>query len=121
MKKAVLMLILATVFVACSSVKRSQKELNRGNYVEAMNLTIKKHQKDKTKKGNLELIPILEEAYAKNTDDALRKINLLEKTGNPASTGEILMIYTRLDQIQNRIRPLLPLYVGQREARFEMQ
>lgn len=115
------MLILATVIVACSSVKRSQQELNRGNYVEAMNLAVKKLQKDKTKKGNQELIPILEEAYAKNTDDALRKINLLEKTGNPASTGEILMIYTRLDQIQNRIRPLLPLYVGQREARFEMQ
>lgn len=121
MKKTVLLLILATVIVACSSVKRSQKELNRGNYVEAMNLAIKKLQKDKTKKGNLELIPILEQAYAKNTDDALRKINLLEKTGNPASTGEILMIYIRLDQIQNRIRPLLPLYVGQREARFEMQ
>lgn len=115
------MLILATVIVACSSVKRSQQELNRGNYVEAMNLAVKKLQKDKTKKGNQELIPILEEAYAKNTDDALRKINLLEKTGNPASTGEILMIYTRLDQIQNRIRALLPLYVGQREARFEMQ
>lgn len=115
------MLILATVFVACSSVKRSQKELNRGNYLEAMNLAIKKLQKDKTKKGYQELIPILEEAYAKNTDDALRKINLLEKTGNPALKGEILTLYTRLDQIQNRIRPLLPLYVGQREARFEMQ
>jgi hypothetical protein len=121
MKKAVLMLILATVFVACSSVKRSQKELNRGNYVEALNLAIKKLQKDKTKKSNQDLIPILEDAFAKHTDDALRKIDLLEKTGNPAAKGEILMIYTRLDQVQNHIRPLLPIYLGGREARFEMQ
>jgi hypothetical protein len=121
MKKALLMLILATVFVACSSVKRSQKELNRGNYVEAMDLAVKKLQKDKTNKRSQELIPILEDAFAKHTDDALRKINLLEQTGNPASKRDILMLYTRLDHMQNRIRPLLPLYVGAREARFEMQ
>lgn len=112
------MLILATVFVACSSVKRSQKELNRGNYVEAMNLAVKKLQKNKTNKRSKELIPILEDAYAKYTEESLNRIAFLEKENSPASKREIFTLYSRLDQIQNSIRPLLPLYRFGGEAQF---
>jgi hypothetical protein len=120
MKKAVLMLILATVFVACSSVKRSQKELNRGNYVEAMNLAIKKLQKDKTNKRSKDLIPILEDAFAKYTEESLNRIAFLERENSPVSKREIFNLYSRLDQIQNSIRPLLPLYRFGGEAQFQM-
>ncbi len=114
------MLILATVFVACSSVKRSQKELNRGNYVEAMNLAIKKLQKDKTNKRSQELIPILEDAFAKYTEESLNRIAFLEKENSPASKREIFNLYSRLDRIQNSIRPLLPLYRFGGEAQFQL-
>ena len=114
------MLILATVFVACSSVKRSQKELNRGNYVEAMNLAVKKLQKDKTNKRSKELIPILEDAYAKFTEESLNRIAFLERENSPASKREIFILYSRLDQMQNSIRPLLPLYRFGGEAQFQM-
>lgn len=112
------MLILATVFVACSSVKRSQKELNRGNYVEAMNLAVKKLQKNKTNKRSKELIPILEDAYAKYTEESLNRIAFLEKENSPASKREIFTLYSRLNRIQNSIRPLLPLYRFGGEAQF---
>lgn len=114
------MLIIATVFVACSNVKRSQKELNRGNYVEAMNLAVKKLQKDKTNKKSKELIPILEDAYAKYTEESLKRIAFLEKENSPASKREIFILYSRLDQMQNSIRPLLPLYRFGGEAQFQM-
>lgn len=114
------MLILATVFVACSSVKRSQKELNSGNYAEAMNLAIKKLQRDKTNKRSKELIPILEDAYAKFTEESLNRIAFLERENRPASKREIFILYTRLDQMQNSIRPLLPLYRFGGEAQFQM-
>src|SRR5690606_2580998 len=120
MKKALLMLILPTVFVACSSVKRSQKELNRGNYVEAMNLAIKKLQKDKTNKRSQELIPILEDAYAKYTEESINRIAFLEKENSPASKREIFNLYSRLDRMQNSIRPLLPLYRFGGEAQFQL-
>ncbi len=120
MKKGLILLIVATVLVACSSVKRSEKALNKGAYNQAIDIVVKKLQKDKTSKKSQELIPILEDAYAKYTDQALSKIKFLEKEGNPDSKKEILTHYTRLDQVQNKIRPLLPLKINRQEATFQM-
>jgi hypothetical protein len=121
MKRAIHLLVCFVLVTSCSSIKRSQKELNKGNYHAAIDIAIGKLQKNKLKKGNEELIPILEDAFQKATAAAMRRIDFLEKDGNPASKREVFNLYRGLDQMQNKIRPLLPLYNLKegREARFE--
>jgi len=121
MKRAILLLACFVLVASCSSIKRSQKELNRGNYHAAIDIAIGKLQKNKLKKGNQELIPVLEDAFQKATASALRRIEFLEKEGRPAGKREVFNLYSGLDRVQNKIRPLLPLYNMKegREARFD--
>ncbi|GAB2761217.1 hypothetical protein [Salinimicrobium soli] len=122
MKQKLLLLAGILVLASCSSVKRSQRALNQGDYNEAIAIAVGKLQKDKTKKGNQEHILILETAYKKMTEAEKKRIAFLKKDGNPANNREIYRIYSRLDRIQNSILPLLPLYIGEngREARFRI-
>lgn len=120
MKKGVLILVLATIIMACSSLNRSEKALNKGAYEQAIEIAVNKIQKNKTSNKSRELIPVLEEAFAKYNEQSLNKIQFLEKESNPNSKKEILALYTRLNQTQNKIKPLLPLIVNGREASFEM-
>jgi len=121
MKRALLLLIGILLAVSCSSVKRSQKELNRGNYQTAIDVAIKKLQKNKTKNSHQELIPVLENAFQKMTESSLRRIEFLKKEGNASNNREILYLYSNLERVQNRLRPLMPLYNIKegREAYFD--
>lgn len=120
MKQKLLILIGILTLASCSSVKRSQQALNQGNYNEAIAIAIGKLQKDKTRKSNQEHILILETAFKKVTEAGLKRISFLQKEGNPVSSREIYNIYSNLNTIQNRIAPLLPLYIGEsdRQAKF---
>ncbi|NNK21063.1 MAG: hypothetical protein HKP07_07125, partial [Flavobacteriaceae bacterium] len=75
------------------------------------------------KKGNQPYIIILEEAFAKNMERELQNIAFLEKDGNPANLEAIYKSYSQLREIQNRITPLLPLYIRDenRNAQFDFQ
>ncbi|MCB0373463.1 MAG: hypothetical protein KDD31_10670, partial [Muricauda sp.] len=99
---------------------KTQEALNTGNYVTAMNKAIKNLADNKTKKGNQEYITLLEEAFAKNTDREQQEISFLQNDGNPANLETIYNKYLQLKQIQERIKPLLPLYINDegRNARF---
>lgn len=119
------LLILLSFFLitSCRSVKRSQQALNEGNYNESMAIAIGKLQKDKTQKSNQEYILILESAFKKITEANKKRIAFFKKEGNPANAAEIYKLYKNLDYIQDRIRPLLPLYIEktQREAKFSFE
>ena len=119
MKKLILIGILV-VLAACSGVKKTQEALNTGNYVAAMNKAIKNLADNKTKKGHQEYVLLLEEAFAKNTERELQEISFLQKDGNPANLEAVYTKYVQLKEIQQRIRPLLPLpiYDEGRDARF---
>lgn len=121
MKRAIHLLFCFVLVASCSSLKRSQKELNKGNYHAAIDIAVKKLQKNKTKKSNQELIPILEDAFQKVTQSSLERIDFLEREGNPANKREVLNLYSNLNKIQNQLKPLLPLFNLKegREARFE--
>lgn len=118
--KKVLLLSAILVLAACSGVKKTQEALNTGNYVTAMNKAIKNLADNKTKKGNQEYITLLEEAFSKNTDREQQEISFLQNDGNPANLETIYNKYLQLKQIQERIKPLLPLYINDenRNARF---
>jgi hypothetical protein len=109
------------MLAACGGVKKTQEALNTGNYTTAMNKAIKNLAENKTKKGNQEYITLLEEAFAKNTDRELQEIAFLQNDGNPANLEKIYNKYLQLKNTQERIKPLLPLFINEegREARFD--
>lgn len=119
MKKILLYSVLI-VLCSCSGVKRTQEALNSGNYETAINKAIVNIAENKSKKSNQPYIVLLEEGYKKNTERELQHIKFLKKDGNPANYEEIYEAYGRLKSIQQRIRPLLPLWIEDegRNAKF---
>jgi len=106
--------------ISCGGVKKTQEALNTGNYNAAINNAIKNIANNKIKKGNQSYIFLLEEAFLKNTKRELNEISYLEKESNPANYENIYKTYTNLKNIQERIKPLLPLriYDENRNANF---
>ncbi|MBT8289839.1 MAG: hypothetical protein KJO93_03325 [Muriicola sp.] len=123
MKKALLFISTFVFLLACGGVKKTQEAINTGNYQQAMNRAMSNLADNKDKKGNQPYIIILEEAFAKNMERELQNIAFLEKDGNPANLEAIYKSYSQLRDIQNRITPLLPLYIRDenRNAQFDFQ
>lgn len=122
MKKLIALLIIATT-ISCSSVKKAQENLNTGNYESTINIAVEKLSENKTKKGNQDYIYMLEDAFVKNSNRELKNISFLKKEGNPANYEMIYNSYLRLNAIQERINPLLPLRVidENRDANFNFK
>ncbi len=118
--KGLLILLIATLIVSCSTSKRTQEALNSGNYYSAINTSISKLSSNKTKKGNQKYVYMLEEAFTKNSDRELKEIDFLLKEGNAANYEKVYNTYLRLNSIQDRIHPLLPLNIIEegRKAEF---
>ncbi|SFR74234.1 hypothetical protein [Maribacter stanieri] len=111
------------LLLSCSGVKKTQEALNSGNYEAAINKAVMNIAENKTKKSNQTYIALLEEGYKKNTERELQHIKFLKKDGNAANYEEIYNTYGRLKSIQERIRPLLPLYIQDenRKAQFNFK
>lgn len=120
MKAFYIILFTALFSASCNSVKRTQKFVAQGNYNQAIELAVKKLQKDKDAKEYDAHIRLLEEAYLKAKEDDTRHINFLKKENSPAGAKEIYYTYLDLQARQDLIRPLLPLYSNEmgRKANF---
>jgi len=110
MKKQLLYFAVLLFLGACG-VKKTQEALNRGNYVQAMNRAIDQLADNKTKKGHQPYILLLEKAFERHTDKMLTRIAFLEKENNAADYETIFRGYTDLNNLQESIRPLLPLWI----------
>mgnify|MGYP007014078223 CR=1 FL=1 len=113
MKKVTLSIFTSTIFllISCGGVKKTQEAINIGNYTNAINNAIKNLSSNKTKKSNQPYVVILEEAFKKNSEREQEQIAFLKKEGNPANLERIFNSYNRLKNIQQRIKPLLPLQI----------
>ena len=109
MKIPYILIFTALLSVSCNSVKRTQKFVARGNYDQAIELAVKKLQKDKGSKEYDAHIRLLEEAFLKAKDDDTRQLAFLKKENNPRNAKEIYYTYLNLQSRQDLIRPLLPL------------
>ena len=120
MRKTILFTTIIVFLIACGGVKKTQEAINTGNYSAAINKALKNLADNKTKKGNQPYVLLLEEAFQKYTQRELQNIAYLKKEGNPANYNAIFNGYSRLKNIQERIKPLLPLqvYEEDRNARF---
>jgi len=117
MKKIYLLLIpfLSLIF----SCENSQKLLNQGNYDEAIAVACKKLAKDKTDEKQ---VLVLEDAYKKDSEKDLARIQFLKQEGRPENWDEIYYTYAHLKNKQSIIVPLLPLFIKsqQRNANFNL-
>ena len=122
MKKS-LPLITLLLLAACGGVKKTQKALNNGNYLSAIDKAIDKLSNNKTKKGNQEYVLLLEEAFKKNEERELENISYLKNDDNPANLESVYTSYLNLKKLQSRIAPLLPLpiYSEDRNANFNFK
>ncbi len=123
MKKSLIYGAVMAVFVACGGVKKTQKALNLGDYGQAINTSIANLAKNKFKKSNQAYVLMLEEAFKKNMERELKQIEFLQEDENPAHYEAVYRSYANLRDIQERIRPLLPLPVQEekRNARFKFK
>ncbi|NJB35843.1 hypothetical protein [Croceivirga sp. JEA036] len=121
--KKLLLFVISITLIACSGVKKTQEALNSGQYNLAMNKAIKNLRDNKTKKGHQKYVLLLEEAFEKHQQRELDKINFWRQDGNPAHLEKIYNSYTSLRNLQNQIKPLLPLpvYEQDRNAKFKFK
>jgi hypothetical protein len=120
MKITLLSTLLVVLFVSCSTSKQIEKSLSTGNYDQAIYDAIGKLRTNKDKKGKIDYIVMLHEAYNKANERDLNTINFLKKENNPETYLRIYDMYVALSNRQENIKPLLPLQVNGKEMRFKM-
>jgi hypothetical protein len=116
--KQTLLLILTLLIFSCSGSRQIEKQLSYGNYDKAINDAIRKLSTNKTRKGKSEYISLLKSAYVKANSKDLNDIKFLTKNNNPALYEQIFNTYINLRDRQERIKPLLPLYINTKEVKF---
>ncbi|MCK0179993.1 hypothetical protein MWU50_11875 [Flavobacteriaceae bacterium S0862] len=121
MKKLLLLKVITFFVLSCSTSKQIEKSLIIGNYDQAINDAIGKLRTNKDKKRKSDYILMLEEAFGKVTQRDLQNIDFLKKEKNPENYLLIYDVYVALKNRQERIKPLLPLYVSGKEAKFNFQ
>jgi hypothetical protein len=110
--KNITLILLATAFlISCSSKKQTEEALATGHYDEAIAIALKNLRTNKNKKGKQPYIIMLESAYRKVQRRDLERITYLKSDGNPANLERIYNLYLALKNRQERIKPLLPLYI----------
>jgi len=109
MKTKLLYLSLLFLLYGCSGVKQANKALYSGDYEQAVDVAVNRLQKNKNKKVDFQQTEILEDAFAKLKTSYQDKINFLKKDTN-VNTQQVYNLYLSMDKIQNKIKPLLPLY-----------
>jgi hypothetical protein len=112
-------LIIPALFLifGCSGTKNVEKNINTGNFNQAITDALNKLRKNKDK--NPELIYLLQNAYNKANERDLNQIELLKLQNNNANTPRILETYRALDSRQNAVKAILPLYANGKEVRFK--
>lgn len=121
MKKITLILALLIAFTSCA-LKHTQKLVHSGDYDNAISIAVSSLASNKDKKSKQEYVSLLEEAFAKAKERDVNAIQLLEKEENPAKIERIYQLYLNLNNRQEKIKPLLPLQIinKNREAIFQL-
>ncbi len=122
MKKITLLLSLLILMGSCG-VKNTRALLSDGDYDAVINRAIEELRSNKKAKSKQDYVYLAEEAFAKGKERDVREIELLIKEGNPAKLEQIYSTYLKLNNRQERIRPLLPLRLikERREALFPFE
>ena len=121
MKKLILFTTVLLLLTGCSSRKKIERELNTGNYDQAINNALKKLESNKDKKSKSDYILLLKDAFNKVVERDINKVNFLKKDGNPANYVSLYQSYVNLNMRQERIKPILPLYINNKEVKLNFR
>jgi len=125
MKKNILLNVFTLfLIISCGNVKEIQNAVYSGQYdQQAIDLSLEKIKKKKGKKSADPYVKLLKEAYDKavHRDEAL--IDKLSKDPNPDKWQQIYETYLLLDTRQDKIKPVLPLYLVKenKQVRFNFK
>ncbi|HSD15623.1 MAG TPA: hypothetical protein VLB74_13305 [Flavobacterium sp.] len=114
-------LLILVLFAFSCGVKSTQSMLSDGDYDGAINRAFEALRTNKNAKGKQDYVYLMEEAFAKAKQRDLADIEMLAKDANPANLEKIHNLYLALSNRQEKIRPLLPLYLidAHRNATFD--
>ena len=113
MKKIVFFTALAMLIVGCAS---SLKQLQRGNYDEAVQTAVRKLRVDPT---DQEQIQVLDKAYLLANQQDHDRIKFLKEEGNPYNWDEIFEKYSNLKTRQTLVSTVLPLQLNDQIIDYE--
>lgn len=121
MKKLILSILALMLIISCSTSRQIEKAVSAGNYDNAIANAISKLRTNKNKKRKAEYVAMLQEAYTKANQRDIENISFLKKDNNPENAIKIYDLYTGLDNRQERIKPLLPLYINDKLVTFDIK
>jgi len=119
MKNFTIITVLFLALSSCVGRKQIEKQLNTGNYDQAINNALKKLETNKNAKRKQDYVLMLRDAYYKVVEDNHYRINQLKQDGNPEYYETIYNLYTRLDSRQNSIKSVLPLQINGKTIKFK--
>ncbi|MBN2867106.1 MAG: hypothetical protein JXK08_00405 [Flavobacteriaceae bacterium] len=119
MKNFTIITVLFLALSSCVGRKQIEKQLNSGNYDQAINNALKKLETNKNTKRKQDYVFLLRDAYYKVVEDNHYRINQLKQDGNPEYYEDIYNLYTRLDSRQNAIKSVLPLQINGKTVKFK--
>lgn len=110
------MMLTLLVLVSCNTVKTTTQSVDSGDFDHAIQVAIKKLDKNPDKKRKQPYILILEEAFEKVVAQDEARIAYLQKDGNKVHLEEIYNTLNDLKYRQTQVKRLSPLYI-ERENR----
>ena len=113
MKKIILFTVMALLVGGCAS---SLKQLQRGNYDEAIKTAVKQLRADPT---DQEQIEVLDKAYRLANQQDHDRIKFLKEEGSPYNWDEIFERYSNLKDRQSLVSTVLPLQFGDQVIDYE--
>ena len=121
MRNITLTLITLFLLTACGSTSRIEKQLTSGNYDRAINDALRRLKTNKDKKRKADYIYLLKEAFDKAEARDIERVSYLEKDNNPANYEQVYELYQTLRNRQESIKPVLPLYIGNKKVAFSLK
>lgn len=106
MRKIIIITAMAMLIAGCAS---SLKQLQRGNYDEAIKTAVKKLRVDPTIQ---EQIEVLDKAYLLANQQDHDRVKFLKEEGSPYNWDEIFERYSKLKDRQALVSTVLPLQLG---------
>lgn len=106
------------LIVSCSNLKKAEKSMDSGNYIQAFDLLLKEYQKGISDRNRDKFLPVFQTAYRNMVSAQETRIESLKSAKNPAYNGEIYETLVNLHQRQEQIRKLLPIFNKGKEMVF---
>ncbi|MGB5981903.1 MAG: hypothetical protein WBG46_07130 [Nonlabens sp.] len=116
-------LIALLFLVSCNSVRRTEQDINSGNFDTAIFRAVDNLRNNKDAKRKEDYVILLEKAYKKAVEQDRITLKRLNADPNPSVLETIYEMYVNMEHRQAKIRPLLPLtfYSTGKQARFDFQ